>query len=82
MLEWLSTHGDQASGVTVLLIISILVITDRLVWHTRLKKAEARADKLERMLFELMGIVKPTKVALETTTEALTKLPIPRGSEE
>lgn len=45
---------NQVSIAIVLALVALAVITDKLVWHKRLKNAEARADRWERVALEAL----------------------------
>lgn len=77
MLDWLPlTALDRAGSVVIVLFIAGLVITDRLVWHTRLKAAENRADRWEKIALEALGTGARVGVrAAEVSNEVLSRLP-------
>lgn len=55
-MEFLTlANVDKVSSLAVLAIVAILVITDKLVWHTRLKRAEERADRWETVALEALS---------------------------
>jgi hypothetical protein len=67
---------DRAGAVSALLLIAAAVITDKLVWHTRLKSAEARADRWEKIALEALTTGAQAGVkAAETTAELVSALP-------
>ena len=73
----LSQVLNGAGVVGVIVIIGVLVITDKLVWHKRLKAAEARADRWEQIALQLLGVTEKLTVQAEVTNEVLTRLPDP-----
>lgn len=82
MTDWLPLDAlDKVGAIGVILFVCGLVITDRLVWHTRLKSAEARADRWERLALEAMrtGTQAGVRTA-EVATEVLSRIPEPSDS--
>jgi hypothetical protein len=57
------------SGPTIMVLVAILVITRRLVWHTDLKKVEARLARLEELLWVSVGITERTTDVLADAEE-------------
>lgn len=76
--SWLSSH--DLTGIAGLVFIALLVITDRLVWHTRLEKAEARADHWEQIALRGLGVAERLTVASEAIAEAATSPPGREGT--
>lgn len=71
---------DNITSVVVLSAIALSVITDKLVWHTRLKKAEARADRWEAIALEALTAGAQAGVkAAEVTAEVVSAFPDPTG---
>lgn len=69
---------NELSAVVVLAIVAISVITDKLVWHTRLKKAEARADRWETIALEsLVAGAQAGVKAAEVTADVMSSLKPP-----
>jgi len=74
---------DKAGSVVVLAIIAIAVITDKLVWHTRLKKAEARADRWEHIALDaLAGPAQAGVRAAEVAVGVVSNIPDPQGERD
>lgn len=72
---------DQLSGLVILAAVALSVITDKLVWHTRLKAAEARADRWEAVALNALTAGAQAGVkAAETAVDVVSALPDP-GSE-
>jgi len=83
---------DKLSAVLVLLALALAVITDKLIWHTRLEKAEAqfkealdreeqRADRWERVALEALTAGAQAGVkAAETAVDVVSALPDPAKS--
>ena len=65
------------SGPAILAVVAGLVITDKLVWHKRLSKAEARVEKLEGMLLSALGVAERTTVGAEVAHKVIEHLPDP-----
>lgn len=69
---------DNLTAVVVLSAVALSVITDKLVWHTRLKKAEARAERWEAIALEALNFGAQVGVkAAEVTTEVIAAFPSP-----
>lgn len=73
-----SVNLNDLSVVVVLTAIALAVITDKLVWHTRLKNAEARADRWETIALEALQAGAQAGVkAAEVTVDVVSALPSP-----
>lgn len=69
---------DKVGAATVIIFVALLVITRKLVWHTDLKKAEARADFWENRAWEAIGLGAAAGVrAAEVTAKVVSSLPDP-----
>lgn len=69
---------DKLSAVVILCAVALSVITDKLVWHTRLKDAEKRAARWEKVALDaLMAGATAGVVAAETAVEVVSNLPDP-----
>lgn len=69
---------DRAGLVGVLIIVALGVITEKLVWHTRLKSAEERADRWERIALDALTVgAKAGVKAAEVTADVVSALPDP-----
>lgn len=80
MLEQIFTVAniDQIGVVTVLVLVAVAVITDKLVWHTRLKNAEKRADRWETVALEALSAGAQAGVkAAEVAVGVVSALPDP-----
>jgi hypothetical protein len=62
-------------------VVALMVITRRLVWHTDLRRAEARADRWEGVALKLLGVSEKLTVSAEVASAVLSTLPDP-GSEQ
>lgn len=78
-MEFLSLAAvDRIGAAAIVTIIAILVITDKLVWHSRLKASEARADRWETIALEALHTGTQAGVrAAEVATDVLSKMPDP-----
>lgn len=75
-------NPDQISAVVVLVMISLAVITDKLVWHTRLKRAQERADRWERVALDALTAGAQAGVrAAEVTADVVSAIPDPGKAE-
>lgn len=69
---------DRISAVAVIVIVAWLVITDKLVWHTRLENAEKRADRWETVALEALTAGAQAGVkAAEVAVGVVSSLPDP-----
>ena len=66
--------------VTILFAVFALMATDVLVTGRRLRKAEARADRLEETVWALMETASVAVIAAEVSTEVIRHLPDPAKS--
>lgn len=75
---------DQVSAIAVLTMVALAVITDKLVWHTRLKRAEERAERWESVALEALNAGARAGVrAAEVTVDVVSAMPDPaRKGEE
>lgn len=79
MTEFLPMDAlDKLGATAILLFIAMLVITDKLVWHTRLRNAEARADRWERIALDALSAGAQAGVkAAEVTVGVVAAIPDP-----
>ena len=55
-MEFLSgATVDRVGAVTILLLVALAVITNKLVWHTRLTAETKRADRWEKVALEALS---------------------------
>jgi len=74
---------DKITAVTVLVVIALLVLTDKLVWHTRLKAAEARAQRWEDIALNALNAGAEAGVkAAEVAVDVVAAIPDPAGRKE
>lgn len=74
---------EGASVVSVLMLVAYMVITEKLVWHTRLSRAEARADRWETVALEALSAGAQAGVrAAEVAVDVVQALPDPQGVRE
>jgi hypothetical protein len=64
-------------GMALWTLIGYLMLTDRLVWHTRLNKEIARGDKWEGIALRALGVAEKMTVHAEVANEVLTAIPVP-----
>lgn len=71
---------DSVSTLTVLSLVALSIITDKLVWHTRLKKAEARAERWEQVAVQALTAGATAGVhAAEVAVGIVSSIPDPQG---
>lgn len=83
-MDLLTAANLDNISVTVLLgLIALAVITDKLVWHTRLKKAEARAERWEALALDAMQAgAKAGVTAAEVAVGIVSSIPDPQGDRD
>lgn len=62
--------------VSILLLLFALLTTDSLVTGKRLRRAEARADRLEKRIWALMDAASVAITAAEVSNEAIRRIPV------
>lgn len=76
-------NADRLGAVTTLVIVALAIITDKLVWHTRLKSAEARATRWEGIAIEALTAGAQAGIhAAEATVEVISAIPDPQGKRD
>ena len=73
----MTLNPSDAGVVTLLFTMFTLLVTDVLVTGKRLRKAEARADRLEEKVWSLMETASVAVTAAEVSSEAIRRLPDP-----
>lgn len=74
---------DRLGAVGTLTLMALLVITDKLVWHTRLKKAEDRAERWEKVALDALNAGARAGVhAAEVAVGVVSALPDPQGDRD
>lgn len=69
---------DRLTGVGVIVAFALLIITDKFVWHTRYKSAQARAEKWENIALRAMSAGARAGIeAAETAVEVVQSIPDP-----
>lgn len=69
---------DNITSVSILTLVALAVITDKLVWHKRLEKADARADRWEAIALEALTKGAEAGVrAAEVAVDAVSAIPDP-----
>ncbi len=72
---------DNLGPAVTLMLVALAVITDKLVWHTRLKAAEERAQRWEKIAVDaLLGAQAGVKAA-EVVADIVSSLPDPAKKE-
>lgn len=79
-MEFVSLAGiDRLGAVAVLAIVAGLVITNKLVWHTQLKREVARGDRWEKIALEALTLGAAAGVrAAEVAVGVVAALPDPQ----
>lgn len=68
--------------VTLLFSMFGLLVTDTLVTGRRLRRAEARAERLEQKVWTLMETASVAVTAAEVSSEIIRRLPDPARTDE
>lgn len=69
---------DRIGSAGTLILVAFLVITDKLVWHTRFKEQRDRADRWEAVAWEAITVGAAAGVkAAEVTANVVSALPDP-----
>lgn len=67
---------DLAPGGFVALIV-LAILTDKLIWHTRLTKVEKERDRWQQVALNALGVADKLTVHSEVTTAIVASLPDP-----
>jgi hypothetical protein len=79
----IAVDPGKVSTFAVLVVMALAVITDKLVWHTRLKKAEDRADRWEQIALEALTAGAQAGVkAAEVAVGVVSAIPDPQGERD
>lgn len=73
---------NQLGAAATLSLVALLVITDKLIWHRRLRAVEAERDQWRGVALQALGVADKMTVHGEVATEVLTRLPDPGRSVE
>lgn len=74
---------NQIGPAATVIVFALAVITDKLVWHTRLKKAEARAERWETVALDaLIAGAQAGVRAAEVTVDVVSAIPDPEKLRE
>ena len=74
---------DRVGTLAVLSLFAILAITDKLVWHTRHKRALAEIEKWQNLCMEAYRIGALAGVqAAETAVSVVQSIPDPQGDRD
>lgn len=77
-MDWLTASNlGNLPAAGVVIVMGLLVITDKLVWHTRLRRVEAERDRWQGVALKALGIADQLTVHAEVASEVLTRLPDP-----
>lgn len=63
--------------IGLLSVTILLVLTDKLIWHKRLDKAEKDRDRWQQVALEALGVANVLTVQGEVTTAIVANLPDP-----
>lgn len=75
MIDGLPIIDVGATGLLVLVFLSVL--TDRLIWHTRLSKVEQDRDRWQQVALDALGVADKMTAQGEVTTAIVANLPDP-----
>ena len=83
-MDFLTTLDLDNISVTVVLgTLALAIITDKLVWHTRLTRSEERADKWEAIALNALAIGAQAGVtAAEVAIGVVSSIPDPQGDRD
>lgn len=73
-MDDLGTIANALGGLGALTVVAWLVITRKLIWHTDMDREVKRSERLERLLFDALGVVEKAADAADGTATALDKL--------
>lgn len=76
-MDWMSMVTlDRLGAMATIVFVAWLVITDRLVWHTRLTEERVRAQRWESVALDALRTGTQAGVrAAEVSNEVLSRLP-------
>lgn len=75
MIELGAFDLPDLTGIAGLVLVALLVLTDKLVWHTRLEKSDARCDRWETIALTALGVADKMTVTGEIAKDVLEVLP-------
>lgn len=75
MIEGIPIIDAGATGLLVLVFLAVL--TDKLIWHTRLHKVEKQRDDWQKIALDALGVADKLTVQGEATTAFMARLPDP-----
>lgn len=74
---------DKIGTLAILGAVAVAVITDKLVWHTRYKKALADKDRWEGIALDaLRGSAATAVQTAETAVAVVSNIPDPQGDRD
>lgn len=77
-----SLNPSEVGVISLLFTMFGLLVTDVLVTGKRLRKAEARAERLEEKVWDLMETASVAVTAAEVASEVIRNLPDPVAASE
>jgi hypothetical protein len=66
----------------LLALVFLLVITDKLIWHKRLRRAEDERDRWQQTALRALGVADKLTVQGEVTTALVASLPDPAARQD
>ena len=86
-MEWFSPVVvgtiDKVGALTVLILVALAVITDKLIWHKRYEAANQRADRWEAIALQaLSGPAQAGVRAAEVAIGVVSNIPDPQGDRD
>lgn len=76
-MEFLGIPLENIGAGGLVTLVVLLMLTDRLIWHTRLTKAEADRDRWQETALRALGVADKLTVQGEVTTALVASLPDP-----
>lgn len=77
LLDTLGLTARDAGLGSIVVLVVLLILTDKLVWHKRLRVLEKRVERWEGIALTALGVADKLTVQAEVTNEVLTRLPDP-----
>jgi len=69
-------------STTLLAVVFLAVLTDKLVWHTRLAKLEKDRDRWQQVALNALGVADKLTVTGEVTSALVAALPDPAARKD
>jgi len=74
---------DRIGAATTLIIVAVLVITEKLIWHKRFEKVEKDRDKWQKIALDALTTGADAGVrAAETAVAIVANIPDPKTERE